>query len=70
MAQDIIFSMLHEDQMKNVDKCEMVNEIWDILVDLCKEADQITCKKLQVCIEKYASFTMINGESILLIDDR
>lgn len=53
--------------MKNVEKCESAMEIWDFLGVLRKDSEQITRNKLQVCVEKYESFAMIDSESILQI---
>lgn len=70
LAQDIIFGTLDNNRMSDIKHCSMPKEIWDYLADVCKESDQITRDKLQICVEKYESFPMIPGEIVQQMEAR
>ncbi|KAH6788502.1 hypothetical protein C2S51_003508 [Perilla frutescens var. frutescens] len=53
-----------EDRMKYTKNCTTAKEIWDLLVDLCKESEAINGNKLQLAVNKYESFKMHSNETI------
>lgn len=42
----------------------------DYLANLCKQSEQITHNKLQLCVYKYESFVMLPGKNVQQMESR
>ena len=55
-AMNILFNVLDKDMFDNVINCTISKEVWDTVLILCEETEQVRDNKIQLLIQQYEHF--------------
>ncbi|XP_075524486.1 uncharacterized protein LOC142556873 [Primulina tabacum] len=69
-ANDILYKTLDKNTFSKIKMCHITKYIWDKLIQLYEDNDQIKENKLSVAIQKFDSIKMKEGNSMSNFDER